>query len=51
MMQIENEYGSYGSDKKYLSYLRDLMRENGIHVPLFTSDGESTTIPLRHIPK
>lgn len=42
MMQIENEYGSYGSDKKYLSYLRDLMRENGIHVPLFTSDGEST---------
>ena len=41
MMQIENEYGSYGRDKKYLSYLRDLMRENGIDVPLFTSDGES----------
>ena len=40
MMQIENEYGSYGRDKKYLSYLRGLMRQNGIDIPLFTSDGE-----------
>jgi len=39
MMQIENEYGSYGNDKKYLSYLRDLYINNGITVPLFTSDG------------
>lgn len=41
MMQVENEYGSYGRDQKYLAFLRDLMRENGIDVPLFTSDGES----------
>lgn len=41
MMQIENEYGSYASDKKYLFFLRDLMRANNIDVPLFTSDGES----------
>lgn len=41
MMQVENEYGSYASDKKYLRFLRDLMREKGIDVPLFTSDGES----------
>ncbi|MGN0457803.1 MAG: beta-galactosidase family protein [Eubacterium sp.] len=40
MMQFENEYGSYGRDKKYLSYLCEIMRENGIDVPLFTSDGE-----------
>ncbi|MGN0515887.1 glycoside hydrolase family 35 protein, partial [Eubacterium sp.] len=40
MMQFENEYGSYGRDKKYLSYLCELMRGNGIDVPLFTSDGE-----------
>ena len=40
-MQIENEYGSYGRDKKYLRYLRDLMRQNGIDVLLFTSDGEN----------
>lgn len=40
-VQIENEYGSYGRDKKYLSFLRDLIRANGIDVLLFTSDGES----------
>lgn len=40
-MQVENEYGSYGRDKKYLNYLRDLIVENGIDSFLFTSDGES----------
>lgn len=39
MMQIENEYGSYANDKKYLHWLRDLIRELGITVPLCTSDG------------
>lgn len=39
MMQIENEYGSFGNDKKYLEALRDMMRERGITVPLFASDG------------
>ncbi|MCL2404435.1 MAG: beta-galactosidase [Defluviitaleaceae bacterium] len=38
-MQVENEYGSYGSDKEYLAYLRDLMRELGADCLLFTSDG------------
>lgn len=38
-MQIENEYGSYGNDKEYLLNIEKLMRENGIEVPLFTSDG------------
>ncbi|WP_077328673.1 glycoside hydrolase family 35 protein [Virgibacillus siamensis] len=38
-MQIENEYGSYGSDKKYLTYLKDAMTTRGIDVLLFTSDG------------
>ena len=40
-VQIENEYGSYGRDKKYLGFVRDLLRKNGIDVLLFTSDGES----------
>jgi beta-galactosidase len=40
MVQIENEYGSYGDDKTYLAYLRDSLRRNGIDVLLFTSDGE-----------
>lgn len=39
MMQVENEYGSYGEDKGYLKAIADLMKENGIDVPLFTSDG------------
>lgn len=39
MMQIENEYGSYGGDKAYLRHLADAMRARGIDVPLFTSDG------------
>ncbi len=38
-MQIENEYGSYGNDKAYLGRLEEMMRAQGITVPLFTSDG------------
>jgi len=38
-MQIENEYGSYGNDKQYLGYIRDGMRQRGMDVLLFTSDG------------
>ena len=41
MMQCENEYGSYGDDKEYLTALRDIYRKHGIDVPLFTSDGTS----------
>lgn len=39
MMQIENEYGSYGNDSEYLTYLATGMEKRGIDVPLFTSDG------------
>lgn len=38
-MQIENEYGSYGNDKKYLLRIEKLLRDCGVNVPLFTSDG------------
>jgi beta-galactosidase len=38
-MQIENEYGSYGNDHGYLTFLEEAMRARGIDVPLFTSDG------------
>ena len=41
MVQCENEYGYYGDDKTYLSYLRNGYRKRGIDVPLFTSDGTS----------
>lgn len=38
-MQVENEYGSYGNDKEYLRYIEKLMRDCGIDVLYFTSDG------------
>lgn len=38
-MQIENEYGSYGNDKRYLNHIRQSMISRGIDVLLFTSDG------------
>ena len=38
-MQVENEYGSYGHDKAYLAYIRDLLREFGVDSLLFTADG------------
>ncbi len=39
MMQVENEYGYYGDDHKYMETMRDMMLERGIEVPLITSDG------------
>ena len=39
LMQVENEYGSFANDAAYLVWLRDLMRREGIAVPLATSDG------------
>ena len=39
LMQIENEYGYYGNDTKYMEAIRDLMVENGAVVPFVTSDG------------
>lgn len=39
MVQIENEYGSYGNDKEYLRAIEDIYRECGVDVTLFTSDG------------
>lgn len=39
MLQVENEYGSFGNDKDYLRAIRDIMVRYGAEVPLFTSDG------------
>ncbi len=39
LMQVENEYGYYGDDTKYLEFIKQLMIENGCEVPLVTSDG------------
>ena len=39
MLQVENEYGSYGNDRAYLRRLRDVWVAAGIDVPFFTADG------------
>ncbi len=39
MVQIENEYGSYGDDKEYLKMNERMMREVGFDVPFYTLDG------------
>ena len=41
MVQIENEYGSYGNDKEYLNINRKIFREAGLNGVLFTCDGPS----------
>lgn len=38
LVQIENEYGAYGSDKAYLAELVRVTRDAGIAVPLTTID-------------
>ncbi len=42
MVQVENEYGSYGIDKQYVSQIRDMLRKNfGENVTLFQCDWSS----------
>ncbi len=42
MVQVENEYGSYGIDKPYVSAIRDSVRAAGFtEVPLFQCDWSS----------
>lgn len=39
LVQVENEYGSYGSDGVYLRHLVERWKALGVTVPLVTSDG------------
>ncbi|MGP9682897.1 glycoside hydrolase family 35 protein [Brachybacterium sp. AOP3-A1-3] len=39
MVQVENEYGSFGDDRTYLAHLRDGLLARGIDELLVTSDG------------
>ncbi len=42
MVQVENEYGSYGEDKPYVANIRDMLRRNfGDKVTLFQCDWAS----------
>jgi beta-galactosidase len=39
MTQVENEYGSFGSDHTYMRAIQDMLVDGGFDVPLFTADG------------
>ncbi len=41
LVQVENEYGSFGKDTAYLCAIRDFIRSSGFEVPLFSADGPS----------
>lgn len=41
MIQVENEYGSYGINKKYVAQIRDMLRANYGDVTLFQCDWAS----------
>lgn len=42
MVQIENEYGSFGNDRTYMKRLKAIWESEGIDVPFYTSDGATT---------
>jgi beta-galactosidase len=39
MTQVENEYGSFGSDHTYMGAIQQMLLDAGFDVPLFTADG------------
>lgn len=44
MVQIENEYGSYGNDKNHLEALRKIWLKNDVNVPYYTADGPTPSM-------
>jgi beta-galactosidase len=39
MVQVENEYGSFGHDHEYMNAIREIIHEAGFEVTLYTADG------------
>lgn len=44
LVQVENEYGSYGNDKTYLETLRKWWVNAGVNVPFYTADGAAPSM-------
>jgi beta-galactosidase len=42
MVQVENEYGSYGNDRDYMNAVKKLWIDNDINVPFYTADGPAS---------
>lgn len=41
MMAAENEYGSFGNNTRYMNKCLELLKDLGVDVPIFTSDGHT----------
>ena len=41
MVQVENEYGSFGADRAYMEAVRTMIRDAGFDGQLYTADGSS----------
>ena len=41
MVQVENEYGSFGHDHDYMNAIRSMIRDSGFDGQLYTADGSS----------
>ena len=50
MVQVENEYGSFGKDKVYLNAVRQMISSAGFDVTLFTSDGDANQLAAGTLP-
>lgn len=48
MVQVENEYGSYGSDGQYIHDTEQAVKEAGFDVPLFNCDGWEQALKYDH---
>lgn len=48
MVQVENEYGSYGIDKPYVSAIRDLVKKPALQMYLCSSATGVLTSPATH---
>lgn len=44
MVQVENEYGSFGNDTNYTRTIATYLRKAGFTVPFYTSDGPSRAL-------
>ncbi|MGA2747754.1 MAG: beta-galactosidase family protein [Verrucomicrobiota bacterium] len=50
LVQVENEYGSFGADHSYMAKIQEMDRAAGFEVPFFTADGGGTMMANGHLP-
>ncbi|HUC85028.1 MAG TPA: beta-galactosidase family protein, partial [Candidatus Acidoferrales bacterium] len=51
LVQVENEYGSYGGDHAYMRKILELDRAAGFDVPVFTADGGGSMMANGSLPE